>query len=336
MRTKATSRRVGLFGVILFVSLQATSAHAQDCTYSLDPVELEVKTLLAKIQEDPFREGLTEYSEALTKVANAQDEWVRRAEDGNNNTCKPYTSDMAQYEADVQNYNGRCAGTLPEAAYNQCMSERGSLLNRKAALDARSKEMDSSLATLNAGGQEILKQAISAVEPAREILDPQNTEKAFWLLAHSKWSDVNENSLTDCEAMAQLYGALVKRVRANPGDIALYSGQVLANGVGYRDITVVARGTNHVDYGQDGFRPQYQDDDPNSQNQVRHFAGYFVLGLKYPSRAQHADIVTYIRDTGQTADIALGITAASMGQMIANDPSRIRFLEGTIRSTICH
>lgn len=323
--------------VVVLMLTFATAAAAQDCVTTLDPVEQEVKPLLARINADPFSGGFTTIIDKLAQADGAIEAWLRRAEVHSKTVCEPYFSALRAYEGEAQAYQSRCPSVVYDVAlYNQCRSEYDRLKPRQAALEKQLADLKSAEAALNADGAKVLELARAAVEPAREILDERNTEKAFSLLAQSKKQDVSHGKITDCQAMAQLFDALSAKVGSSPDEVALYAGKVLANGVGFRGITVVARGEHHVVFGQSGFRAQYQDDDPSSRNQVRHFVGYLVLGLKYSTGTNYyADAVAEWRDAGQSADISLGVVGANLGKSMADQPRLLRGLGGAIRTTIC-
>ena len=66
-------------------------------------------------------------------------------------------------------------------------------------------------------------------------------------------------------------------------------------------------------FGTSGFKPEYQDYDPGSENQVRHFTGFFAAG--YSVGVPLGDVAVYLNEGAvrRTPDVALGEKASSLG-----------------------
>jgi len=66
-------------------------------------------------------------------------------------------------------------------------------------------------------------------------------------------------------------------------------------------------------FGTSGFKPEYQDYEPASENQVRHFVGFFAAG--YSVGVPLGDVAVYLNEgtVRRTADVRLGEMASSLG-----------------------
>lgn len=66
-------------------------------------------------------------------------------------------------------------------------------------------------------------------------------------------------------------------------------------------------------FGTSGFKPEYQDYEPGSENQVRHFVGFFAAGSSVG--VPGGDVGVYLNEgtIRSTPDVLLGEKASSLG-----------------------
>jgi hypothetical protein len=66
-------------------------------------------------------------------------------------------------------------------------------------------------------------------------------------------------------------------------------------------------------FGTSGFKPEYQDYEPGSENQVRHFVGFFAAGSSVG--VPLGDVAVYLNEgtVCPTPDVLLGEKASSLG-----------------------
>jgi hypothetical protein len=84
-----------------------------------------------------------------------------------------------------------------------------------------------------------------------------------------------------------------------------------------------------------GFLPQFQDYTPGSQNQVRHFVGWFAAGADVPSfLARHELYDQEGTERSSNADVALGLAAINLGGNFTNG-RKYNDLAQTIWHDIC-
>lgn len=159
------------------------------------------------------------------------------------------------------------------------------------------------------------------------------SQGAVSLLAQRKSSDVRVGRMSDCEAMAQLFEELGRGVHWDLERIADLTGSMVAGGVRFRDVTLVAPPSSGiVTFGQSGFDSKYVDRMPG--NQVRHFVAYFVVGAKL-SGGRLAAAIADLRESHEPGDHYLGIVAASIGEQMRNSPHLVPGIGNSIRGTIC-
>ena len=152
--------------------------------------------------------------------------------------------------------------------------------------------------------------------------------------------ELRESEPSDCEAMAQILNELSRAVGFNSNTLVSYAGKVLANGIALRLRfvptlhTIVPAAGQHfaVDFGDDGFRPEYRD----GSNQVRHFIAYLSVGIAYPNDSGvRAGFLAELRDHGEAADIALGNLAAALGRQAAGSVHVMENIGRAVRSQVC-
>lgn len=150
-------------------------------------------------------------------------------------------------------------------------------------------------------------------------------------------------SASDCRAMSRILNELSRSAGFNAEQLASYAGKVLSNGVAYRayglsyTLVPAAAADYAVPFLDTGFRPQFRQPE---NNQVRHFAGYFVAGLRNGSGLLADPTLTgfmaELRDMGERADIDLGNVAAALGRQAAGSPHMMENIGTSVRSQVCN
>lgn len=135
------------------------------------------------------------------------------------------------------------------------------------------------------------------------------------------------HNMSDCEKLARL---IFKAGQAfGPGTEAGVTG--LLNGL--TEIGGPFRGTSDAQYrvgvlkndpyyadsfSDDGFLPLYQDPDPNSNNQVRHFVGWFGAGYFWGNNPiTRGPLYDAKGRDPENPDVALGLAALQLGQQFS-------------------
>lgn len=307
--------RVGIASCVL--SFVAVAAPAQDvivdCTIDDLPIWDEARAMLQRVRDDPFAEVLEVYQRDLEQLLEREDGMKRRAREWYENECLP-----AKRAGDAQ--RSQCSGELSESQEARCASLLATATNLKTQAMASAE-------VSNQETRDVEARLRSAIDRATDVLAKEAVERMFARLAQR----VHDSGVTDCEALARLLGALGKKVDGDIGLLRHVAGAVLANGV---EDEVPRPQQGYVRFHQSGFRAQYLDPDANSDNQVRHFVGYFVLGAGGRS-SRVLELVASQRDKGQLADYTLGLVAGNMGAKIAAQPSFLSTLEGSVRGAAC-
>lgn len=278
---------------------------------------------MERLQIDPFRPVLEIYAKDLREAVNDHEGWSEQMHLWYTEQCLPAVAAGKAYQA-------KCTGALSPEAIGPCRAK----LAEAAALNAKVRDGFEALAV-------VLRRLKRAVNRAKDVLDPRNSEAMFRRLA-----ELYRQKLPDCEAMSRLMGALGKRI---DGDVRLFTtiaARVLTSGVQqivpYTNIPLVIEAPSPqgwVHFGQHGFGFTYLDPDPNSQHQVNHFVAYFVVGARShtdPAADQFLrEGIAFIREQGQAADYRLGIVAAELGARIAAQPHLMNDLERLTREAVC-
>lgn len=338
-RRKALLMAGVLFAGLHDAALSVTAAEPGECEIELHPIWEEGDQLLQAIKDDPFAEGLQTFSHDLETLKEELQGWIDRAQTFRDEQCLPSVRDRDNFEQAVVEHNGRC----PETAWDPtivagCQQSVDRLTDWKRQVDEERDAVKAASDALNVDGKSLFEREVKAVERAKSMLDPANMEEAFWLFAQRKQRDE-----TSCEALAQLYGALGRRVGWDLGQVVQYTGLVLAN---TNNPFVSGAKRAPVPFGDDGFRPQYVD--LPGGNQVRHFVAYFTTGVKVPGGITRTFITGcrednctgyacsfLLGDNCEPGDYQLGIVAAELGDRISDDSNLLRGIEGGIRSTVC-
>ncbi len=137
--------------------------------------------------------------------------------------------------------------------------------------------------------------------------------------------------MTDCEKLARLIFK-AGQVWKTPDDIVNglleglteRSGRFGTSDRNYR-VGVYKNDPYYADgFSDDGFLPLYQDPDPSSNNQVRHFAGWFGAGYLVPAAIARSRLYRE-EDTHDphNPDVALGLAAISMGNSFQGDYEKL-------------
>jgi len=316
-----------LASVLLLAASPFAQARTEFCALTVHPIWREAEGLVAQLERDPFSAGLEAFAQALKKLRTDLDAWLA----GARKQCAPYEPQHAEYEAAAGRHNERCGGQPPQAwAARGCQASFDELNATKARLDAAHAAI---FKGLNPSGRDLLARVSAAVEKAKAMLDPANTEEALWLFASRKSREVRAGGLSSCEAMAQIYGALGARVGWELQPIVFNAGRVLAGEVRYRAITIIPRAPRRaLPFSASGFRAQYVD--RAADNQVRHFAGYLAMGAKVPGPVL-TEVFTSLREEGEPGDYELGVFAGNLAEKLAQNSGLARGLEGAIRSSLC-
>lgn len=164
-------------------------------------------------------------------------------------------------------------------------------------------------------------------------------------------TDKSPEEKSDCRAMSRILNEFSRAVGFNSKQLATYAGQVLSQdgvvfrigGVGVHSIVRPASSEYRVDNFEDrGFRPEYRQPSvkPPYNNQVRHFVGYFALGIEYSdgflAEPTYTAILAELRDEGEQADIDLGNVAAALARQAAGSPHMMENLGVSIRTQVCN
>lgn len=326
------SRRLLAVTFLAFV-VWPQRASAQACEVTLNAEEQQVKSVLERVRNDPFAAGLTTFINELSRVDTDLDRWLQDA-NALKGPCERLEADQLSLNRDVASHNGRCSGTTSDPALvESCQQSANALNQRQAALDARGADLDSRNAALNVRGAAIGERATAAVNRGKEIINDSHVGEAFWLYAQRKSRDASAGNTTSCAAMVDMFSALGQKTSWDIDDIVTHTGQVLSNGVVLRargiQVTLVPPGPRSgvLGFSATGFRPEYVD--AISDNQVRHFVGYFAAGVRMPS-AELAPILAEVRDANERGDYSLGVYASNLAARVKSNP---RQLQGALGAT---
>jgi hypothetical protein len=154
--------------------------------------------------------------------------------------------------------------------------------------------------------------------------------------------------MSDCEKLARLVFKAGQAFGPVQGVLGLLNGLTEVGGPGgplsgssdpqYR-VGVFKSDPYYEDsFSDDGFLPLYQDPDPYSNNQVRHFVGWFAAGnmLGNNSFTRGQLYSAEGTDDPDNPDVALGLAALQMGQSFGLDyPLDFAQLAQNIWHSIC-
>lgn len=148
---------------------------------------------------------------------------------------------------------------------------------------------------------------------------------------------------SDCKAMAQILNEYSRASGFDSKQLASMAGKVLSNGIVLRQFgawyTLVPPATEDyaVGFADSGFRPRYAQP---GNNQVRHFVGYFVVGVFLTNGMlggpAYTAILAELRDKGEQPDIDLGNLAAALGRQAAGSQHMLENVGASIRSQVCN
>jgi len=139
-----------------------------------------------------------------------------------------------------------------------------------------------------------------------------------------------KNGHTDCEIMAAMFDMEAFLSGGNISDFASDIGDLFSGG------SWSPRGKRlGGNFGQTGFKDEYKDLDPYSQNQVRHFVGFFVLGIRYG--ATGGALSLYYNEWGNwpDADMDLGFAGTDMALGLHDGSIGVNGMGDYIRNNIC-
>lgn len=148
---------------------------------------------------------------------------------------------------------------------------------------------------------------------------------------------------SNCRAMARILKEFSSAIGYNESEeLANYAGKIFSqDGVVFKIHRtsvyplVLPEFSKYVKFGDSGFRSQYKQ---KGGNQVRHFVGYFVLGISSSngmlSEPIYTAILAELREEVQ-ADIDLGNVAAALGRQAAQSPHMMENIGVSIRSQVC-
>lgn len=129
--------------------------------------------------------------------------------------------------------------------------------------------------------------------------------------------------------MAQLLGALGRRVDGDVRQMRTVAGRSFAN----------AAPEGAAEFHQSGFRAPFVDPNPASNNQVRHFVAYFVVGMVAANTvAGDIGVMTQLaalEEQNQLQDYALGVVAAELGIDVGRSPALLKELESRVLASTC-
>jgi len=146
----------------------------------------------------------------------------------------------------------------------------------------------------------------------------------------------NNHNMTDCEKLARMIfkagqafgggteggvGGLLNGLTEIGGPFGQRLGG--SSDPQYR-VGVFKRDPYYADsFSDDGFLPLFQDPDPNSNNQVRHFVGWFAAGYYWGNNSITRGQLYHAKDTNdpENPDVALGLAAIQIGASFAQSPS---------------
>lgn len=326
------SFRAALVCVSAVMSLAPSRASAEDVTIRCDvmvrPIWSDLPKVMQRLEDDPFKVILEIYRSDLDQLAKGHEEWMARAHEWLNNTCLP---SLAAANA----HRSSCGGAHPTSTTASCQRLLSNAARMDAVVQAESVQINRDL--------DILERKLrSAMDRANDVLKPDVTEQLFRRLVGRFQKAVAQKTMRDCDALAILMGALARRTGGDAHQLAKVAGRVLAKGVSGGVITLVPvpEPGVYVEFNQIGFRAFYLDTDVHSQNQVRHFVGYFIMGM---IGAEHGltsrlliQIIATHRDKNQPADHALGLVAANLGaELIVHPEFLFQDLERKVRDTVC-
>ncbi len=323
--------------VAVYVFGMSMSLSAQDNVIEIDPIWEDGKLLMAKLNQDPFSEGLTSYINDFEVLNDEMQDWIYKAELYKKNEYVPYTRELQRYEKEVKKYERKCSRPTDDPNLQSwCQQSYAHLTDWKNnILDPMYKQHLESAAEQNKWGADLKNREEEAVKNAEDILD--DTEKAFWLLAKVKSKEARANTISDCEALAQLVEALGQKVSYDLDEMVTMMGRVLAGGVAFDSVSMVSSGRYAPPFFADkGFRSQYvvAYKDVSRRNQVRHFVGYFIFGVQNYNNSLFSEIIARTLDGHEAGDYELGVVAANLGKEMAANPRLLRGLGGAIRNTI--
>lgn len=312
--------------LLVVVIIAPLRAEARDITISCDiivrPIWDGVPTLQKRLADDPFRDVLEVYRRDLDQLSGAHEKWFTGAHDWLNNNCLPSL-------AAARAYQSHCSGTLTPSETSACQVELANAWRMNEAVTAEAVRRNDELDDLE-------RRLQSAIGRANDILKPDATEQMFRRLVGRV-----QGTMSDCQALARLMGALALRDNSDTQQLAKVAGRVLSKGVSGGHLTLVAapEAGVYVAFHQSGFRAPYLDMDKNSDNQVRHFVGYFIMGMIGAEHGLTSRLLTEIiathRDHNQPADYKLGLVAANLGAAVAANPAFLQDLERRVRDAAC-
>lgn len=330
---------------LLFALFAPVHAHAlAPCEIGVDPIWQEADGLRSKLEGDSFASAFGTFVKDI-KDNNAELQlWRVDAERFRTSICLPYTKDLESYESRLKTFvsKGCTQPTIsPPNLYAWCVAEHASLTSEERRLKAReASEYNPGFDRILNWGQQLLTKERSAVERAKEMLDPGKLENSFRLYAFAVLKDVQAGRLTSCEALAQMSDALGPKTGWQYGRHLAMMGNVLAS---TRNPLVYGSHPAPVVFTASGFRRRFVGrPGAERENQVRHTVGYLMMGAEFG--ATGATLGTIWEDRlrkwwdGQVPeehDYLLGIAAGEIGRDLKHHTLSAKDLGSTVRAKLC-
>lgn len=305
------------------------------CTMEIDPIWSDGPKLIKQLQNDAFGPAFSVYIRDLKGNQTKLEEWQRQAEQFFREQCRPVQQEFEHHEEVRRGHDERCAGAPPDVWNRRnCQQTFDWLLASKARLDPKLAAVGARGAEINQSGAALLAAEQHAIERARIVIDPKNSEDAFRLFVGLREREVRSGSRTSCQAMAELYDALARRLDYDgitfcavlERTFALRANPLL------RTRFPVFDDSNRSDFifSGSGFKQEFFRG--ATRDHVRHFTFYFVqgvrMGLTIPMVASFYE--DYL--SNQPEDFRLTLAAISLADTLGRSPHGIG---NAIRRNIC-